>query len=288
MKITVAQNTGFCFGVSRAIKLAEKLIQTREKNIYSLGEIIHNPQVVEKLEKAGLRTIDEATEVTEGHILIRSHGISLPLLEKIKEKGLKIIDATCPFVKRIQRIVKKLAGENYTVVIIGDQNHPEVKGLVSFAQQKARVIKTKFQAQKLKPLRKLGIVAQTTISKELFYQITQVLLPRASEVRVYNTTCQATQKRQKAAVALARKVDLMLVVGGRNSANTSLLYQLCRQINKNTHQIEHAGEIKRTWWEKNPLSSLGITGGASTPDWVIKEVVRECKKMSGSKIVGPG
>ncbi|MFH1613100.1 MAG: 4-hydroxy-3-methylbut-2-enyl diphosphate reductase [bacterium] len=274
MKVLISKNSGFCFGVNRAIELASCLIQSSKKNIYSLGEIIHNKQVVEKLKSSGLKPIQDISQITKGHILIRSHGISLSLLEEIKKRKLKIIDATCPFIKKIQKIVQKLDKEGYLVIIIGEKNHPEIKSLISFAKE-VIVVKNKQEALKVKKFSKIGIVGQTTIPQELFYEIVNILLKNKQEVRVYNTICNTTIIRQKNTISLAKKVNLMLIVGNKNSANTFSLYKLCKKINKNTYHIEEVNEIKNKWL--SCAKSVGISGGASTPNWVIKKIAEKCK-----------
>ncbi len=270
MKTILAPKAGFCFGVKRALDLAMKTARETNKKIYTLGPLIHNPQVVEDLSRKGIKVVKEISEIPDGVVIIRSHGVGPEIFSKADEFGLQVVDATCPFVKKAQELAKELNEQGFQVVVVGDREHPEVTGIIGWTGQQAIVIETPEQAEKLQPFKKIGIISQTTQPAENFQQIVEVLQDKAEEVKVYNTICNATKDRQDAAVDLARKVDVMIVIGGKNSANTQKLARLCANTGTKTYHIETADEIKRQWLTGAKL--IGITAGASTPDWVIEEV----------------
>jgi len=269
MNIAIAENAGFCYGVMRAIKMADDAIK-QYKTIYSLGPIIHNPQVVEEYEKKGLKVL-ESFDGVHAPILIRSHGVPPETYDKIRKKGIDFIDATCPFVKEAQDYAKELYLKNYTVVIFGDKNHPEVKAHLGYADYKAIVINSVDEAKKIIS-DKIGVISQTTQSVERFSKIVAELSKNAKELKVYNTICDATEKRQKSAMQLAKKSDLMIVIGGRNSANTRKLYEICKQFCSRVYHIETEQEIKAEWFDN--ICNVGITAGASTPSYMIERVCK--------------
>ncbi len=269
MNITIAENAGFCYGVMRAIKMADDAMKHRKK-IYSLGPIIHNPQVVEEYEKKGLKVLESLDDV-DAPILIRSHGVPPETYDKIEKKGIDFIDATCPFVKEAQDYAKELYLKNYTVVIFGDKNHPEVKAHLGYADYEAVVINSVEEAKKIIS-EKIGVISQTTQSVERFAAVVAELSKNAKELKVYNTICDATEKRQKSAMQLAKKSDLMIVIGGRNSANTRKLYEICRQFCSNVYHIETEEEIEAKWFDN--IRNVGITAGASTPSYMIDRVYK--------------
>ncbi|HBT20517.1 MAG TPA: bifunctional 4-hydroxy-3-methylbut-2-enyl diphosphate reductase/30S ribosomal protein S1 [Peptococcaceae bacterium] len=271
MEIIIADYAGFCFGVKRAIELAEKTLQINKKPVYSLGPLIHNPQVVEKFEKMGLKNIEGIEDVSEGTLIIRSHGAVPEVFAEAEKKDLKLVDATCPFVKRAQRLVQDLKEKGYQVVVVGDKNHPEVIALVGWADNKAIVIKNEEEALKLPHYAKIGVVAQTTQREDNFYNVVGILRKKADDLLVYNTICHATRDRQEAARDLARRVDVVVVVGGRNSSNTRKLAEVCSGTGTVTYHIETAEELKSQWFINK--RRVGVTAGASTPDWIIEEVV---------------
>ncbi len=271
METILAPKAGFCFGVKRALDLAMKTARETNKKIYTLGPLIHNPQVVEDLSQKGIKVVKDLSEIPdEGVIIVRSHGVGPEIFNKANELGLQIVDATCPFVKKAQKLAKELNEQGYQVVVVGDREHPEVTGIIGWTGQQAIVIETPEQAEKLQPFKKIGIISQTTQPEENFEQIVSVLQDRAEDVKVYNTICNATKDRQDAAVELAKKVDVMIVIGGKNSANTQKLARLCANTGTRTYHIETADEIKKHWLTGKKL--IGITAGASTPDWIIEEV----------------
>ena len=280
MEIILADKAGFCFGVKRAINTAFDAVTTG--NVYCLGPLIHNPQEVDRLRKAGVETVDDFSTLKEGsYLIIRSHGVPPSVLEQARKQGLKIIDLTCPFVGKAQRHAEALSDEGYQVVVVGEKEHPEVQSIVGYAGKNAVVIENVQDLDEMTLQQRIGIVAQTTQSYGNFSEIVLKLLSVSKELKVYNTICNSTTERQHAAQILARQVDVMLVVGGRNSANTSRLATICRQEGKPTHHIEVAGEIRQEWFQN--ARKIGVTAGASTPDWVLNEVLERLKKNDISR-----
>ena len=282
MEIVIAKTAGFCFGVKRAISMAINCAKRGGKNIYTLGPIIHNPQVVRKLEESeNIHPKTSVDEMDEGTMIIRSHGMKLEDLQKARKKNLTIVDATCPFVKKTQEFVRTLSREGYTIVVVGEREHPEVQGVISYGSTEIIVATSVEELKDMPRKRRIGIVAQTTQSQERLQEITAFCLTKASEIKVYNTICNATFIRQKESVELSKTVDCMIVVGGRNSANTKRLAEICSSIQPRTHHIEVAGEIDPLWFEG--VERVGITAGASTPDWIIKEVVERVREIAEMK-----
>ncbi|PLX91886.1 MAG: 4-hydroxy-3-methylbut-2-enyl diphosphate reductase [Desulfuromonas sp.] len=271
MKIILAQKAGFCFGVKRATQLAFEAADLHEK-ICSLGPIIHSPQLVARLAEKGVEVIDEVEDIDNGAVIVRSHGVTAGELAAIGERHLDIVDTTCPFVKKAQEYAALLAQEGYVVVLVGEKEHPEVRSIVSYAAgSEVFVVANRAQAEKLPNRSRLGVVAQTTQSFDNLHEVVEVCLQKGSETRVFNTICNATVVRQNEARAIAREVDLMLVIGGFNSANTGRLAQICMEIQPRTHHVETAAQIEKSWF--SGVSSVGITAGASTPRWVIEEII---------------
>lgn len=275
-EMRLADERGFCFGVRRAIELAEQAVEERGL-LESLGAIVHNRQVVDTLAEKGMRIIQGLDEMQGATLLIPSHGIRVEILTAAEEKGLNVIDATCPIVRNAQHVAHRLYEEGFTVVVFGDAHHTEVKGLLSRAGEGAMA--TTEVPNLEKPPRRIGILSQTTQSQKKFADFTARIidaqLPSLSEVRVFNTICDATGKRQAAALRLASEVDWMIVVGGRDSANTRHLAEICRSTGVRTLHIENAEELALVELDGN--YRIGITAGASTPQWVIDEVIRTLK-----------
>ncbi len=271
MEVVLAEYLGFCYGVKRAIKIAREHADGKS---CTLGPIIHNPQMVRRLEKEGVGMIENLSEMTEGTVIIRSHGVGPQVYDEIKAKGLKVVDATCPHVKRAQLAAKELAEGGYQVVIVGEKNHPEVKSIFEWADKRAVILETEEEAEGFAPCPKLGIVSQTTVAGERFEKMVLRLLSKSADIRILRTICTATEQRQTAAMELASKVDVMIVVGGRNSANTTRLAKLCGSKCR-TYHIETAEEILPEWFSKS--KKVGITAGASTPDWIIREVSKSVR-----------
>jgi 4-hydroxy-3-methylbut-2-enyl diphosphate reductase len=276
MKVLVAEKCGFCPGVRNAINLAKKTLE-QEKDVSSLGHIIHNEDVVSQLSEDGLKTVDSIDVVQAGTVLIRSHGATQEELDKINQKGLKIVDATCVLVKRVQKIARQLYEEGYQVVIIGDANHPEVKAVVGFSQD-VQVVGTPDDLDKLSKSRKLGVICQTTQSPGHFADMIAAIAKRGfTEMKIINTLCRETMERQTAAVKLCREVDIMFVLGGLHSANTRKLAELCKNHNLQTYHLQNWTELDTTLLSGK--ATAGVTAGASTPDAVIQEFVRNLERF---------
>lgn len=274
MEVYLAENLGFCYGVKRAIQLAEDSVSP-DTCSYTLGSIIHNPQMVARLAEEGIGKIESLDEIQSGTVIVRSHGVGPHVYAEIEEKGLGLVDATCPHVRKAQSAAKQLADDGYQVVIVGDKNHPEVRSILEWAGEGAVAVNTEEEADALPRYSRLGVVSQTTFSGAKFRKIVSKMLDRSSDIRILRTICTATDQRQAAAVKLAGQVDMMIVVGGRNSANTTKLAQLCQEKCK-TYHIETADEVCDEWFAT--IKKIGITAGASTPDWIIKEVYEKCQK----------
>lgn len=275
MEVILAEYLGFCYGVKRAIKIARENADGKSN---TLGSIIHNPQMVEKLKNEGVGTIEDLNDANEGTIIIRSHGVGPQVYEQIKVKGLRIVDATCPHVKMAQTAARELAESGYKVVIVGEKKHPEVKSIFEWTGNRATILETEAEAESFSQCPKLGIVSQTTVANEYFNKIVLKLLDKSKDIRILRTICTATEQRQTAAMELAAKVDVMIVVGGRNSANTTKLAKLC-ESKCVTYHIETAKEILPEWFQKSNIKKVGITAGASTPDWIIREVYDRCQRI---------
>ena len=276
MEVILAEHLGFCYGVKRAIEIARQNASS-DGSSSTLGPIIHNPQMVERLKNEGVGTVGSLEEMDDGLIIIRSHGVGPKVYEEAESRGLELVDATCPHVKKAQLSAKLLSEEGYTVVIVGEKNHPEVKSIFEWTAQDAYIIETEAEANALPRIGKLGIVSQTTFSGDRFRSIVSCLLEKSREIKILRTICTATDLRQAAALDLAEKVDVMLVVGGKNSANTTRLAQLCATKCK-TYHIETVEELQDDWIKD--VNKIGITAGASTPDWIIKEVYKQCQNRA--------
>ena len=279
MKLTVAKSAGFCFGVKRAMDVAVEAAKRHPKHLYTLGPLIHNPQAVASLEQLGVKMRETIEEIPQGTVIFRSHGVSLEDLEKARKKKLRIIDATCPTVKRVQLFAKFLHRHGYVVLLVGDAHHPEVEAIRSYIKDKVEVVNNVQVIKRLGPWGKLGVIAQTTQSFRLFREVVAASLDMAKEIRVFNTICPATAIRQKEAVEIAKKVDCMIVVGGYNSGNTQRLASICKEIQPRTYQIEEARELDGKWFVGK--RKVGLTAGASTPYWVIQEVKKRVKSLEG-------
>jgi len=277
MKIFLAKSAGVCFGVKRAMDMAIKVAKKDPKHLYTLGPLIHNPQAVESLKELGVKVKERVESIPRGTVIFRSHGVSLRDLQKAREKKLHIIDATCPIVKKAQFFANYLHRHGYALLIVGEASHPEVEAIRSYLDEGVAVIDDVKKVQELGPWDKLGIIAQTTQSFSLFKEIVAACLERAREVRVFNTICHATMIRQKEALEIAKKVDCMIVVGGYNSGNTQRLAAICRDIQPHTYHIETAQELRSRWLSGR--EKIGLTAGASTPSWIIKEVELKIRRL---------
>ncbi|WP_428023655.1 4-hydroxy-3-methylbut-2-enyl diphosphate reductase [Arcobacter sp.] len=276
MKVKLASSYGFCFGVKRAIKIAEDY-----KNSATMGPLIHNTNEIDRLKNdynVGLyNSLDEVKD--NDTIIIRTHGIPKFDLKNLKAKNAKVINATCPFVTTPQQIVKKMSAEQYSIIIFGDKDHPEVLGVQSYAQDQDDVFvilepsdldKINFKYQKI------ATIAQTTKKKEKYLEIVNSLILKNKEVRVFNTICDATFENQDAARELSKEVDIMIVIGGKNSSNTKQLLSIAQENCKDSFLVEDERELDASWFKNKKL--CGITAGASTPDWVIQKIVDKIEK----------
>jgi 4-hydroxy-3-methylbut-2-enyl diphosphate reductase len=276
MKVKLAAKAGFCFGVKRALDMAERTVET--SSAVSLGPLIHNQQVVKRLAERGIRVVNELEEVlAEQALIIRSHGVGPSVYQGAENKGIQVVDATCPFVQKAQRLAAESAQMGQQVIVMGDKLHPEVQGILGWAGNNAIPIQTLEEAKELPFYPQLAVLAQTTQLAESFEGIVEELKLHTEDLTVHNTICNATAERQKAARELAQTVNVMVVVGGRNSANTQKLASICAELTK-TYLIETAEELEVDWFKET--TSAGLTAGASTPDWIIDEVYQKMSEMN--------
>lgn len=275
MKVIQAEKAGFCFGVKRALDMAERTVQNSAT--VSLGPLIHNQQVVDRMERQGVHVINDVEEAQAGATLIvRSHGVPPEIYQTAQSKGIQVVDATCPFVQKAQRLATE-ASQRGQVIVVGDKHHPEVQGILGWAGGNALAIETVQEAQELPSYEHVSVLAQTTQPIANFQRIVEELKHHTPELTVYNTICNATEERQTVARELSKKVDVMVVVGGKNSANTRKLAAICAEETE-THLIETADELKDNWFKG--IQTAGLTAGASTPDWIIEEVKNKMTEMN--------
>lgn len=275
--IKLAKTAGFCMGVRRAIEIALSIVQNKgSEEVYTYGPLIHNPQAVEFLSEKGIKPVDNLEQLAKGSIIIRAHGISPDERGKLEESGMEIIDATCPKVKHVQSIIRKHAHDDYEILIIGDRDHPEVEGLLGCANGKGLVIGPEDDLGNLPSFKRLCIVAQTTQSKDDYVKIAAEIADKSPGSLVFKTICDSTERRQDEVKELAAEMDAIFIVGGKNSANTKRLAKVAETCGKPTFHIETAAEIRGI--PVYQFKSIGISAGASTPKWIIKEVLEELKK----------
>ena len=275
MEVTVAKTAGFCFGVKRAVEKVYDQIGRTEKRIYTYGPIIHNEQVVGDLREKGVEVIDSLEElktIRNAVVVIRSHGVGKNVYEILKENDVEIVDATCPYVKKIHRIVEKQSAEGRKVLIIGSEDHPEVQGIKGWGDERTVVIEDMddFLKLQLPENEKLCIVSQTTFNYKKFQDLVEKFEKKGYDILVLNTICNATQERQVEAERIASQVDAMIVIGGKNSSNTRKLYEICQKECKDTYYIQTLDDLNPE--SVNSVRSVGITAGASTPKKIIEEV----------------
>lgn len=282
MKIYLAEHHGFCYGVKRAVDMAIHAFEP-DCPVHTLGPIIHNPQMINHLQQLGIRTADNLEEITAGKVIIRSHGVGPGIYDQAASKHLQVVDATCPHVKKAQQAAHELAAANYQVIIVGEPHHPEVQSILAWTNQTAIIVETPAEAEALPYYSHLGIVAQTTFAADKFAAITAILKAKCQELRIERTICTATDQRQQAAIQLAAKVDIMIVVGGKTSANTARLASVCQAAGTTAYHIEAADELQPEWF--TGIEAAGITAGASTPDWVIKEVYEKMEQLSMTDVI---
>ena len=274
MEIKLAKSYGFCFGVQRAIEIAEN-----SKNAATIGPLIHNNEEINRLKKdfnvTTLNSIEELGDIKKA--IIRTHGIEKDNLKKLKDSDIKIIDATCPYVKNPQMIVENMSKEGYQIIIFGDEKHPEVKGVKSYSITPTIVVPNVKELQKHKIKRKVAIVAQTTKKIENFQEVVSYLVTIAKEVRVFNTICNATFENQDAVKELSKEADVMIIIGGKSSSNTRELYNIAKSNCSDTYHIENENELKKEWFIGKKL--CGISAGASTPNWIIDKNITKIKEF---------
>jgi 4-hydroxy-3-methylbut-2-en-1-yl diphosphate reductase len=272
IEIVVARYAGYCYGVERALRITDEALGGAAPPVATLGPIIHNPTVVQRLKERGVEVVDDVEQARGGTLIVRTHGVPPDVAAAAQARRLRVVDATCPFVAVAQRKAAALHEAGYAVVILGERDHPEVAGLQGFAGPDA-VVAEDAAGLPLAALRgkRVGVVVQTTQTQANLAGLTAALAPVARELLVYNTICDATEKRQSAACELAAEVDVVVVVGGRNSANTARLAQLCRAIEGRTFHIEAAAELRPEWFAG--ARRIGVTAGASTPDEEIEATV---------------
>ena len=276
MLIKKAKSYGFCFGVKRAVEIAEN-----SKNAVTLGPLIHNPLEIERLAKNyNVKYVNSIDEIDKNikRVIVRTHGIPKERLKKLKEKQVEVIDATCPFVKKPQEIVEEMSKAGYDIVIFGDKNHPEIQGVMSYAvHDRVYVVLTPEELQNVKLKEKIATVAQTTRKLTDYLKITNYLIENHKEVRVFNTICNATFENQDAVRELSKEADIMIIVGGKNSSNTKQLYNIAKE-NCESYLVENENEINPNWFRDKKL--CGISAGASTPEWLVEKIISKIKEVT--------
>ncbi len=277
LEIRVSESAGFCWGVERALEVAHQAAKDAPSPINTLGPLIHNPGVISELRAAGIGVVSAPDEVEAGTMILRSHGVPRETREELRRSGLNVLDATCRFVKSAQDKAARLRDAGYLVVILGEKDHPEVLALRSYAGAESVVAESPADLPAELSAHRVGVVVQTTQSQERLADLVAYLAPRTRELLVHNTICSATEQRQTAAISMAADVDVVIVVGGRNSGNTRRLAELCSNVQTHTYHVESAAEIDPAWFAD--ARSVGITAGASTPADQIDAVVRRIEEM---------
>lgn len=278
MEVLVARYAGVCYGVQRALKLASEAAE-RDVPVHSLGPLIHNPQAVEALKVLGVDVADSPSDAGSGVLVIRSHGVGPSIIADARSRGLEVVDATCPHVTKAHEAAEKLRADGYAVVIVGEADHPEVEGIMAHAGGEAIVVESAAELPHRLPSRRVGVVVQTTQSESRLTEVVAALLPRVHELEVHNTICSATAKRQQSAAELAAEVDVVVVVGGHNSGNTTRLAEICREVNARTYHVETAADLEERWFDG--ASKVGVTAGASTPSEQMDGVIQAIEAMNG-------
>ena len=276
MEVILAKNSGFCFGVEKAINTTIENLESK-KDVYSLGPLIHNDQVVDYLDKKGLTVINDAGDIENKNLIIRSHGVPLETYDIAKSKGNTIIDCTCPFVRNLQNKAKDCYEKGNTIIIIGDREHPEIIGINGWCNNKAHIVNSIEDVAELPKLDSACVLVQTTMIEEKFYLLVDELKKVIPDLKVFNTICKATKERQDSCKEVSKEVEAMVVVGGRSSSNTRKLAEISRENCKNVYHIELPEELDVEEFKK--YNKVGLTAGASTPDWIIKEVYDKLKSI---------
>ena len=285
VEIVLADGAGFCFGVKRALDLTAKTIREVDaaKPIHTLGPLIHNPQVVAQLQEQGVNVMEQPGDVSSGVVIVRSHGVAPKVMEELGKLNYEVVDATCPFVHRAMRWAKQLKDEGYQVIIVGDRLHPEVQAILGYTDETAHVVSTPQEIEKLPIASRVGIIAQTTQSVSNYKACVDKLAGTVDDLKAFDTICTATEQRQASAWELAAQVDVMVVIGGRNSANTKRLAELCKEQGTATYHIETPEELQSQWF--TGVKRAGVTAGASTPDWLIEGVLTRMGEFTEEKVV---
>lgn len=285
MHITIVEEAGFCFGVRRALEMADEAIRNAALSA-TLGPLIHNPQVVEDLQAQGVRVVEQVADMRPDEtLMVRTHGCSPDVYELAREHGIRLLDATCPFVSRAQREAQRLCDEGLQVFILGEPEHPEARSIREHTGGRATIVETPADTDGLQIGPHVGVVCQTTQRIDRLTELVNSLLPRTRTLTVSNTICNATTQRQEASLRVAEAVDVMIVVGGYHSANTTRLAQICSEVNARTHHIERAEQLQPQWLEG--AHSVGITAGASTPNSAIDAVHAEIRNLAGEEKAAP-
>ena len=279
MRVTVARTAGFCWGVRRTVDKTFETVDHAEGTVVTLGPVIHNPQVISRLSSQGVEVKDRVAEIQDGTtVVVRTHGAIKDELETAKARGLEVVDGTCPYVKAPQVYVQRMSRDGYHIVVVGDAKHPEIRGVVSYSAGPVTVLAPGEAVPDLPGVKKVAIVAQTTLVGEAFKSVVADCALRFKEVRAFNTICYDTDERQADARTLAAEVDAVVVVGGKQSANTRHLAEICSELQSRTYHVETAAEIRPEWFAG--VSTVGVSAGASTPDWVIAEVVEKLQGLT--------
>jgi 4-hydroxy-3-methylbut-2-enyl diphosphate reductase len=279
MEIRIARPAGICYGVGRALRLArEATLNSDGLPVATIGALIHNPQVVSELEREGVKSVDGLADLQQGTLVVRSHGMPPDVIEAASAKGLSVVDATCPYVARVHAAAEEMARAGFYLIIVGEPQHPEVKGILARAGARACVVTSVRDLPSLPPTERVGVVVQTTQTAQSLEDIVTALRAAGfAELRVVNTICAATSRRQQAAVTLARATDVMIVVGGHNSSNTTRLTEVARAANPRTWQVEGPDELRIEWFDQ--ATSVGVTAGASTPESQLQQVVSKIESL---------
>jgi len=278
LEIRISDSAGYCWGVQRALETAQQAADVAQGPIHTLGPLIHNPAVIAGLAEQGIEVIEDASEKQVGTVIIRSHGVAKEALDELASRAVNIVDATCTFVKAAQEKAARLREQGYLVVVLGEPDHPEVLGIRSYAGPDSLVVQGPEDLPEELPRRRIGVVVQTTQSQESLAALTSALSSRVRELLVHNTICSATERRQRAARSMAAEVDLVVVVGGKNSANTTRLAELCREVQPRTYHVQSPDEILPEWMEG--VHSVGVTAGASTPSGQIDRVTARLRELA--------
>ncbi|KGG79669.1 4-hydroxy-3-methylbut-2-enyl diphosphate reductase [Caloranaerobacter azorensis H53214] len=281
MELLIAKNSGFCFGVEKAVKTALQTLDENKHNVFSLGPIIHNEQVINLLESKGLKIINDIKDIDRGKVIIRSHGIPLNVYSYAKNTGIELIDCTCPFVRNVQKKANEFFNNGYTVVIIGNPNHPEVIGINGWCNNQAVIVNSEDDINKVPIIDKLCIVSQTTMTLEKFQKLSNLVQRKGKIAKIFNTICNATSLRQESTKKIAKEVEAMIVIGGYHSSNTRKLAEISKKYCGNVYHIETINDLPIN--KLKNFKKIGITAGASTPDWIIKDVVNNLKDISSKE-----